>query len=195
MGKIKLGEYIIVNSDIERDELLDFFDSKEIKWYNGQYPHNYIPNLEYPYTFTYHIRDGIGWSSIRDDMDTIIEYTDFKERRDSNYSLYGYEDTIILLHYNGNYTFIGDYPKVISRVKLLLLFNNIEELEYLDSYHLNRGDNTLMMNPVTKSIVFGHKGSNKASLITSDRIHKITLDKETLSQTMEWVEIDKVIFQ
>lgn len=155
MGKIRLGEYIIVNSDIERDELLDYFFEKEIKWYNGQYPHNYIPNVEYPYTFTYHIRDGIGWSSIRDDMDTII----------------------------------------ISRVKLLLLFNNIEELEYLDSYHLNRGDNTLMMNPVTKSIVFGHKGSNKASLITSDRIHKITLDKETLSQTMEWVEIDKVIFQ
>lgn len=195
MGKIKLGEYIIVNNDIERDELLEFFDSKGIKWSDGQDPHNFIPCGEYPYTFTYHIRDGIGWSSIRDDMDT-IEYTDFKERGDSNYSLYGYEDTIILLHYNGNFTFIGDYPKIISRVRLLHLFNNIEELEYLDSYHLNRGDNTLMMNPVTKSIVFGHKGSNKVSLITSDRIHKINVRFVKLDKLFkEWVEIDKVIFQ
>lgn len=194
MGKLIFEEYIIVNNDSERDGLLDYFTTKGIKWHNGQDPHGFIPYEEYPYGIKYSIvREGyirITWNGL-DFYDFYVEYSEFNNRKDSDYTLYriGSDiNVIILVHYTGKgITLDIDYGERIFDVN----YDMFKKMEIIDKkFLLKRKDGILMKNIDTKSVLIGYRGINKAFKITSDGLYKTKLDMIS----KEWVEVDEVLF-
>lgn len=110
MSKIVFNQYIVVNNHSERDELLEYYESKNIRWNSGDEAtkiNHKLPN-EYPYGIIYGHNGGArltfnkNMDRLNYDMIHKIDLSEFLGRKDSPYTFYKRDDALLLVHYKGS---------------------------------------------------------------------------------------------
>lgn len=112
MSKIIFNHYILVANDSERDGLLRYYESKDIRWRSGHEAtkiNNELPTI-YPYGIVYgHYHNNsegkLSYNTSVGGLDNKIYYSEFLKRKDSPYTFYRHihhPDILLLVHYKGS---------------------------------------------------------------------------------------------
>lgn len=188
MGKIVISEKILVNNDHERDELLTYYESKGIKWNDGNNPLDYIPDATYPYSIYIDTNGKILYDGDPSSPIPIIEYSIFKEREDNPFTIYKHNDRNILIvsHYKGCGFKLG--TDNIKRDSYIWGTNRPHEYTPIhDKVYIKSEGNVIKKHTSLPLIIIGDPKSNRGIRMSNKAIHNVN-DLSSLGNDWESVE-------
>lgn len=192
MGRLRGHEAIIINSDKERDSLLEYFHSKSIKTRSGLRPIHMKPNWDYPYNILY--RGSISQTKSNNVPLEYIEYSEYMKRRDTFYSFYKHKDYnhIIISDYKGRGSLISNIYLGIS--KDIWEHLNINDYEIISSdVVLKPGDDFIIKRNISNDkIVIGNIQTDRGILL--DDVNFYTVDNIDILDD-NWIDVDKVLIK
>lgn len=197
MGRIRLPVSIMVNNDLERDSLLEYFESKDIYWSSNKRPTEFHPSDRYPYNINYGNYGYLTYDGRK--RRTSVSYSEFIKRRDTNYTFYR--------HKYENYLIVSSYKGIGFRLGDIYLFTNIWNIyDIRDFIPINENlvikrtsnsnnKNVIKRNIKNNNIIFGNILTGK-SVIFDDISFHTGGSKVLLSELNDnWVDVDKVMIK
>lgn len=196
MGRLRGHEAIIINSDKERDSLLEYFHSKSIKTQSGLLPiHMTKPNWDYPYNILY--RGSITQTKSNDTPLEYIEYSEYMKRRDTFYSFYKHKDYnhIMISDYKGRGSLISNIYLEIR--KDIWIQHNINDYEIIPSDVVLKPDGDFIIKRSgheisNDKIVIGNIQTDRGILL--DGVNFYTVDDIDILDD-NWIDVDKVLIK